>query len=95
MDNICDICRDILDINLTKLKCGHVFHYDCVEMSYKYAKKSECPYCRQEGGKLKKNKEICIALNRTGKNKGCQCKNKIKIGKYCGRHLNYEKNNII
>jgi len=95
MDNICDICSDILDINLTKLKCGHIFHYDCVEMSYKYAKKSECPYCRQEGGKLKKNKEICIALNRTGKNKGCQCKNKIKIGKYCGRHLNHEKNNII
>ena len=39
--------------------------------------------------------ETCIAINKTGKNKGCRCKNKIKIGKYCGRHLNYEKNNII
>ena len=25
----------------------------------------------------------------------CKKTNKIKIGKYCGRHLNYEKNNII
>ena len=87
----CNICGDILDTNLTKLKCGHIYHYECIKMSYKYAGKMECPYCRQDGGKLKKMVEMCSAIIKTGKNKGCQCKNKIKIGKYCGRHLNYEK----
>lgn len=95
MNNICDICGDVLDTNLAKLSCGHIFHYECIKTAYKYAKKTECPYCRQNGGKLKKMEETCIAIIKTGKNKGCSCKNKIKIGKYCGKHLNYEKNNII
>ena len=95
MNNICGICSDILDTNLAKLNCGHIYHYECIKMAYKSSAKAECPYCRQYGGKLKKMEETCIAINKTGKNKGCRCKNKIKIGKYCGRHLNYEKNNII
>jgi len=95
MENICDICSDVLDTNLVKLNCGHIFHYDCIKMAYKYAKKMECPYCRQNGGKINKLEDTCKAIIKTGKNKGCACKNKIKIGKYCGKHLNYEKNNII
>lgn len=91
MDDICNICSDVLDINITKLKCGHIFHYNCIKMSYKYSNYTECPYCRQNGGKLVKIEELCYALIKTGKNKGQQCKNKIKIGKYCGKHLNYEK----
>ena len=91
MDNICDICSDVLDTNLAKLNCGHIFHYECIKMSYKYSHKTECPYCRQNGGKLKNPCNICKAILKTGKNKGLQCNNKVKIGDYCGKHLNYKK----
>ena len=90
-DNLCNICGDQLINNITKLSCGHIFHYSCIEMAYKYSKKLECPYCRQYGGKLKKQCELCKAILKSGKNKGKQCNNKIKLGDYCGKHLNYEK----
>tara|TARA_Y100000389_G_scaffold112727_1_gene109799 strand:- start:1087 stop:1455 length:369 start_codon:yes stop_codon:yes gene_type:complete len=90
-DNLCNICGDQLINNITKLSCGHIFHYSCIEMAYKYSKKLECPYCRQYGGKLKKPCELCKAILKSGKNKGKQCNNKIKLGDYCGKHLNYEK----
>ena len=90
-DNLCNICGDQLINNITKLSCGHIFHYSCIEMAYKYSKKLECPYCRQYGGKLKKPCELCKAILKSGKNKGTQCNNKIKLGDYCGKHLNYEK----
>ena len=90
-ETLCNICSDVLDTDITTLKCGHVFHYNCIKMAYKYSRSTECPYCRQNGGKLKKPEELCCALIKTGKNKCQQCKNKIKVGKYCGKHLNYEK----
>lgn len=88
---ICDICGDELKTNITTLQCNHSFHYDCIFTSYKYSKNMNCPYCRQYGGKLKKNIDICCAILKSGKNKGNKCTHKIKIGKYCGKHLNYEK----
>lgn len=94
MDNICNICGDILETNIVKIKCGHIFHYECIKMSYKYSNYTECPYCRQNGGKLIDPINICCAIIKTGKNKGNQCSNKInkeKSNKYCGKHLNYEK----
>lgn len=88
---LCLICGDTLENDLCKLTCGHMFHYKCIEMSYKYSKKCECPYCRQNGGKLKKIIQCCKAILKTGKNKGQKCSHKVKIGDYCGKHLNYEK----
>ena len=89
--NLCDICGDPLNNNIAKLSCNHIFHYECIKMAYKYSKNTECPYCRQNGGKLKKPCELCKAILKTGKNKGSQCNNKIKNGDYCGKHLNYKK----
>ena len=36
-------------------------------MSYKYSKRTECPYCRQNGGKLKKITDVtlCVSSNNT------------------------------
>lgn len=91
--NLCDICGDPLINDTTTLICNHVFHYECIKMAYKYSKNTECPYCRQNGGKLIKNSpcKLCKAILKSGKNKGSVCNNKIKIGDYCGKHLNYKK----
>lgn len=90
-ENLCNICGDKLINNTTKLLCGHIFHFECIQTSYKYSKRLECPYCRQYGGKLKNPCELCKAILKTGKNKGQTCGNKIKTGDYCGKHLNYQK----
>ena len=90
-DNLCNICGDMLITNTTKLACNHIFHYECIKTAYQYSKTSECPYCRQYGGKLKNPCELCKAILKTGKNKGQTCGNKIKTGDYCGKHLNYQK----
>jgi len=90
-ENLCNICGDKLVNNITKLLCGHIYHFECIQIAYKYSKRAECPYCRQNGGKLKNPCELCKAILKTGKNKGQTCGNKIKIGDYCGKHLNYQK----
>ena len=100
-ENICGICGDIInldtnDLNLinTKLKCGHSFHYMCINYSYKYSKNTKCPYCRQEGGKLKNPSILCSAILKSGKNKGNRCNCKIvNNGIYCGRHNKSNINN--
>ena len=33
---------------VTKLKCGHIFHYDCVKQWFTSTAKNECPMCRQQ-----------------------------------------------
>ena len=54
MDEECYICCDIFIENTNIkgeqpviLKCGHKFHYNCILMSYKTARNTLCPYCRQ------------------------------------------------
>ena len=94
-ENICGICGDYinenennLDLNNIKLKCGHNYHYICINYSYKYSKSSKCPYCRQEGGKIIKPLQSCSAIIKTGKNKGNKCNCKVLTDKlYCGRHI--------
>ena len=90
-EELCNICGDKLINNTTRLLCGHIFHFECIQTAYKYSKIPECPYCRQNGGKLKNPHTLCKAILKTGKNKGHVCGNKIKIGDYCGKHLNYQK----
>ena len=60
-DTKCSICLDPFqfadrnritsDIELSvvsKLLCGHVFHYNCVKKWLKSTSKNECPFCRQK-----------------------------------------------
>ena len=63
-EKLCLICYDKYDENHTKkdkmlpvkLKCGHVFHYECIYMTYKSkqtnSKLRQCPLCRKDGGFL-------------------------------------------
>lgn len=93
-ENVCGICGDIIEktndeklIN-TKLKCGHNFHYMCIEYSYKFSKSTKCPYCRQDGGKLLNLSLLCPSIIKSGINKGNRCNCKLKPGfNFCGRHL--------
>ena len=63
-NNICGICKDeLLEDNkikeeLIKTNCNHIFHFECLEESYKqninkyyeYNKIRQCPYCRKDTG---------------------------------------------
>ncbi len=44
----CPICLCSIDINeeISKLKCGHIFHYTCLDKWVD--KKKECPFCRSK-----------------------------------------------
>tara|TARA_Y100000591_G_C21657976_1_gene606301 strand:- start:555 stop:845 length:291 start_codon:yes stop_codon:yes gene_type:complete len=95
MTDICGICGDLLDsknsngeiIRTIKLKCNHVFHFECIQLSYKFNNNKECPYCRQNGGNLHIY-PLCPAILKSGKNKGNPCNCKIKNNQiYCGKHL--------
>lgn len=45
-DNNCSICLDsLLDNDITKLSCRHIYHIKCLELSLKYSNK--CPSCRE------------------------------------------------
>ena len=58
----CLICHEVLDNTKVKLLCGHIFHYECILLSYKskipkYSNsiridERKCPYCRKDGGYL-------------------------------------------
>ena len=52
-NNICLICYDELDDNVSILNCGHKYHYNCILLTYKNTKSKTCPYCRSPGGYLK------------------------------------------
>lgn len=94
----CYICGDIIYSNGSsqyKLNCGHVFHYDCIQMSittkntspYGYTQSSVCPYCRKKCNF--NNFDHCSATIQSGKNKGKKCQNRSTCGKYCGKHKKF------
>jgi len=39
---------DVEPSEVSKLVCGHVFHYDCAKSWFKNTSKNECPFCRQK-----------------------------------------------
>lgn len=81
IDNLCNICAKLLGTNdqNIKLKCGHEYHYECMETWYKYGKTKECPYCRQPDVFQPKIREKSIILE---KPKG-GCQGITKLGKKC------------
>ena len=42
----CPVCYQPLGDNDYKIKCGHIFHRECLLQSVKIEKKRSCPYCR-------------------------------------------------
>lgn len=75
----CLICH-FPDNNLLKLKCGHYFHFECLNINFKNKKKKlvTCPYCDKKG--LVKTDDInlnsdkvCKIILKTGVNKGKEC----------------------
>jgi hypothetical protein len=49
---ICAICCEENDDYMQKLQCGHVFHYQCLYLSFKNLKNNDCPYCRSKNNYL-------------------------------------------
>lgn len=47
----CPICLSEMICEISKLSCGHSFHFDCIAKYQKYTKNLNiiCPYCRKEG----------------------------------------------
>jgi len=42
----CAICGENNDDVFHKTKCGHIFHYNCLYLSFKHLQNNICPYCR-------------------------------------------------
>jgi len=78
-DDECMICHLPIENNITKLKCMHKYHSECIE----YLKKNQsiiCPYCQvltNISNNIKKENHInllhCNKLIKSGPNKGNQC----------------------
>lgn len=128
-DKICNICYTEIRDNeiISKLKCGHIFHNECIFYTYKNNMENKyndgirrCPYCRKDGGFLKLNsnmipiagihedynrfinyilegnrdkyidflnKDKCLAILKSGDNKGLQCKfNPSNGSDFCKKH---------
>jgi len=63
--NECRICGDefennvfennVFENNVETLKCGHIFHYDCIIYAFKTPgnRSKDCPYCRKYHGYLR------------------------------------------
>ena len=51
-ETTCSICgEDLLcagDCELAQLRCGHIYHEECVLKWIKYAERRTCPVCRDE-----------------------------------------------
>ena len=47
--NKCNICLDTFEESskILKLKCGHIFHYDCIK-NWLQNHNNKCPVCREE-----------------------------------------------
>jgi hypothetical protein len=54
MSNECAICLEELDYNNAILKCGHVYHYDCIVSWMNQIKDYNkfCPYCRNTDNEI-------------------------------------------
>ena len=106
IDNDCGICGSELLEDVVKLKCNHMYHFECISLSYKFSHTKQCPYCRKHGGSLPNKNNLkpigsCESILKSGKRKGEKCgcslfKNPLSL-KLCKRHFNMQqkKNNDI
>ena len=42
------ITSEVEPDEVSKLLCGHVFHYECLKRWFQSTSKNECPFCRQK-----------------------------------------------
>ena len=99
-DNDCGICGSALLEDVVKLKCNHMFHFECITLSYKFSHAKLCPYCRKPSNIPTSKNNIkpigtCEGILKTGKRKGEKCgctifKNPLSL-KLCKRHFNVEQ----
>lgn len=87
MSDICYICREDNNNTSQTLLCTHRYHLDCIQQSIKIISPT-CPLCQKYINiKNLLKKQQCIAILKSGKNKGNCCKYKTLHGyDYCGIH---------
>ena len=90
-EECCGICGDNYNNQISyKLKCNHVFHYDCLIKTFLVAGKhnNSCPYCRQKTGYLSvpEGRTPIKKINppQLCKTGGYKCTATLKSGKRCG-----------
>lgn len=99
IDDDCGICGSALLEDVVKLKCNHMYHYECISLAYKFSHSKLCPYCRKPSNIPLSKDHIkpvgtCEGILKTGKRKGEKCgcsifKNDLSL-KLCKRHFNVE-----
>ena len=54
----CHICLENIESSTPNIKCGHIFHRECLINSIKDSEKSRCPLCREDIEIKVKNNEL-------------------------------------
>ena len=64
----CRICGDEFNspTDKEKLRCGHIFHYDCLMIVFQSSNGRKCPYCRKQHGflRLKDGIKPCLTIHK-------------------------------
>ena len=65
----CSICLEKIESSTPNIKCGHLFHRECLIKSLEHNNKSLCPLCREDIEVIAKNNNLV----------SCRSKENIKI----------------
>lgn len=62
----CHVCLENIESSTPNIKCGHIFHRECLIKSIKESEKSLCPLCREDIEVKVKNNEL-VSIRPTNK----------------------------
>ena len=97
-DEICSICLEEINGDVTITKCNHIFHYLCLAKNIKTYGKTECPICRSDV-KTGRKKEVArnVPVRRNNEDDyfyQLSIFNSFSNNENSRRNVNFQNNNI-
>ena len=91
-DEICSICLEKINGDITITKCNHIFHYLCLAKNIKTYEKTECPICRSNV-KTGRKKEVANRMVPIRRNIEYDYSYQLSILNSFSNHENHQRNN--